>query len=105
MSASNSTLNNHPDKGLSHPKSNSVACFAVTAERDPGTLPRILEPFAKRGLTPRQVHVSEDLSEGGHLMIDVQMAGMDLETAAKIGSGLDQLFGVRSVLVSNKITG
>lgn len=87
--------------GLSKP----VACFTVNAEVDPGTLPRILEPFAKRGLTPKKVHVSEDQPNGNYLLIDVQMADMDLETATLIGRSLDQIYGVQSVLVSTKIAG
>ena len=43
--------------------------FSIAAENAPGTLPRILELFALRGLTPEQVKCSK--YNQGNLSIDV----------------------------------
>ncbi|WP_245957127.1 hypothetical protein [Aestuariispira insulae] len=103
MTASNTSFSSHPGtpQGLPAP----VACFSVHAKSDPGSLPRVLEPFAKRGLVPAQVHVTRDRDDNGLLQIDLQMADMDLDTATTIGRSLNQIFGIQSVLVSEKVTG
>ena len=107
MTAVNSTPFTHSAAAKRAPS--PVACFSVHAESDPGSLPKVLEPFAKRGLVPRQVHVTRETglsgSEAGGLQIDLQMTGMDLETATTIGRSLNAIFGIHSVLVSEKVSG
>lgn len=49
--------------------------FAVRADADPGSLPRVLELFAKRGLVPAALR-SEVLPECGTLDISVEVLGM-----------------------------
>lgn len=87
-----------------HPQ-RPVACFSVTAQRDPSVLPRVLEPFAKRGLVPSRVHASEEDAPGRPILIDVQVDGMPQAAAEKVGQTLTQTVGVQSVLVSAKIAG
>lgn len=82
---------------------NTTACFTVTAMAHPGMLPRVLEPFAKRGLVPTKLHAVEQSDHDAALLIDLQVVDMELETAQKIGSTLNQVFGVNSVLVSAKV--
>jgi hypothetical protein len=78
-------------------------------------MPRVLELFAKRGLLPRRwvsdvtgpggVHggVHGGGHGGGHeLAIDVQVAGMAPETQAHIARCLRQIWGVGTVLTSEK---
>jgi hypothetical protein len=76
----------------------STACFAVTAQADPGVLPRIVELFAKRGLTP--THLRADWRAGGILGVEVQMAGMDPELAVYIGQCVRAIVAVDDVQVS-----
>lgn len=85
------------------PRNATTACFTVTATAHPGMLPRVLEPFAKRGLIPSKLHAVEQDDSQSALLIDLQVAHMELETAQKIGNSLSQVFGVNSVLVSAKV--
>lgn len=81
--------------------SQTTACFSVSALADPGLLPRLLEPFAKRGLVPSALYArqhSEDVS------VDIQVDGLGQEQAAMIGRGLRQIFGVDVVLVSQRVS-
>ena len=77
-----------------------TACFSVHADADPNLLNRLLEPFAKRGLTLSRVHA--DTEADNRLTVDIQVAGMDLDLAGQIGAGLRQVIGVETVLVSEK---
>lgn len=49
--------------------------FAVRADADPGSLPRVLELFAKRGLVPASLR-SELLPDAETLDIAVEVVGM-----------------------------
>ncbi len=80
----------------------SVFCFSVLAEAEPGVMPRVLELFAKRGLVPRR-WVSDVSGPGGRdLSIDVQVAGVDAETHAYMARCLRRIWGVHRVLTSEK---
>jgi acetolactate synthase small subunit len=83
-----------------------VACFSIQAEAEPGVMPRVLELFAKRGLVPRR-WVSGVTGQGtglggGELTIDVQVAGLAPETQAYIARCLRQVWGVGTVLTSER---
>ncbi len=79
-----------------------VACFSIQAEAEPGVMPRVLELFAKRGLVPRR-WVSDVTGPGdGQLSIDVQVAGLAPETQAYIARCLRQVWGVGTVLTSER---
>ena len=85
----------------------NTACFSVTADTDPGTFPRVIELFAKRGLTPlkchsSQTHMNANMEIDTQQVIDIQMTGMDQALANKIGASLRQTYGVFSVLLSTK---
>ena len=79
-----------------------VACFSIQAEAEAGVMPRVMELFAKRGLVPRR-WVSDVTGPGGReLSIDVQVAGLAPETQAYIARSLRQIWGVGTVLTSEK---
>jgi hypothetical protein len=66
-------------------------------------MPRVLELFSKRGLLPRRWVSDVTGPAGGHeLAIDVQVAGMAPETQAHIARCLRQIWGVGTVLTSEK---
>ena len=68
--------------------------FVVFAALEPGTLSRIVEPFAKRGLVPASLS-SRTIDE--ELRVEIEMEGMDPSLAAYIGRCLQEIFVVRSV--------
>ena len=72
-----------------------TACFSVTAQAEPGTLPRILELFAKRGLVPD--HVQATKNNRGELSIEIRMDGMEQPLALYIGECLRAFFTVDQV--------
>ena len=77
-----------------------TACFSVSADADPGVMPRVLEVFAKRGLVPTfwtsRVGAERDLT------IDIQMGGMESDLADYVAQTLRQVVGVEVVLTSEK---
>lgn len=77
-----------------------TACFSVTAEAEPGIMPRVLELFAKRGLVPSLWH--SKVAPTGELTIDVQMDGMEAPLARQIAASLRQIWGVATVLTAEK---
>ncbi|MHA1151877.1 MAG: hypothetical protein ACTSQ7_04290 [Alphaproteobacteria bacterium] len=79
-----------------------MACFSIQAEAEPGVMPRVLELFAKRGLVPRR-WISDVTGPGGReLSIDVQVAGLGPETQTYIAHCLRQVWGVGTVLTSER---
>ena len=78
----------NPDETSKHTR------FVVFAASDPGTLSRIFEPFAKRGMVPASLS-SRTIDE--ELRVEIEMEGMDPSLAAYIGRCLQEIFVVRSV--------
>ena len=78
-----------------HPPETPTACFSVHADAEPGVMPRVLALFAKRGLVPTSWHSRVN---GGELTIDLQMKGLDGDTASYIAACLRQVISVSTVL-------
>jgi hypothetical protein len=76
--------------------------FTVHAEPSPGLLPRLLQPFAKRDLTP---DVFESRMSGSALRIDIAMHAMPAEMVHLVAGNLGQTVGVVSVVHRQEITG
>ncbi|MGI9382515.1 MAG: hypothetical protein ACR2PO_05125, partial [Methyloligellaceae bacterium] len=54
-----------PAAGASDPAQQTVRAFYfVTADADPGLLPRLVEPFCKMGMIPHRVHASRESGDG-----------------------------------------
>ena len=92
-----------PDRSTEYPSPSSradSACFSILAGRDPGTLPRLIAPFAQRGLVPDRWHgiVTGD----GELQVDVQVDGLAPTDADLIAAKLRVLVDVRTVLTCRK---
>ncbi len=89
-----------PAQSAVHPAAELTACFSVHAHAHPGIMPRVLELFAKRALTPTswtsRVGSEQDLT------IDIQMRGMSTEVTDYITNCLRQIVGVQVVLTSEK---
>jgi acetolactate synthase small subunit len=75
-------------------------CLTVRSVADPGSLPRLLEVFAKRGLVPSKLFsVATGADE---LTVDLQVAGLDAELGAVIANQLRAQVGIETVLTSVK---
>jgi acetolactate synthase regulatory subunit len=78
-------------------------CLTVRTVADPGSLPRVLEVFAKRGLVPAKLFsVATGADE---LTVDLQVAGIDPDLGAVIANQLRSQVGIETVLTSVKTEG
>lgn len=68
--------------------------FTVEAFAEPGLLPRLLQPFAKRALTPDHMLARR---EGEMLRVELGMAAMPAEMVHLVGGNLGQVIGVVNV--------
>ena len=68
--------------------------YLIVAEASPGLLPRLLQPFAKRDLTPDAMHARRD----GELMrIELLLHAAPAEMVALVAGNLGQVVGVVEV--------
>ena len=78
-------------------------CLTVRTVADPGSLPRLLEVFAKRGMVPSKLFcVATGADE---LTVDLQVTGIDDELGAVIANQLRSQVGIETVLTSVKTEG
>ena len=83
-----------------------VICYSVQADAEPGVMPRVLELFAKRNLVPERWHSdvvpSRATGQADVLSIDIQVAGLTVQTGEYIARCLRRVWGVDAVLMSQK---
>ena len=84
------------------PAARRVICYSIHAVAEPGVMPRVLELFAKRNLVPGRWHSDLVGPSGDELAIDLQVADLDAHTADYIARCLRQIWGVETVLTSEK---
>jgi len=77
-----------------------TACFAVRAAADPGSLPRVLELFAKRGLVPSSVQARLTGDADPALSVDLQVAGLAPALVDVVAEALRQIWLVERVLTA-----
>ncbi len=70
--------------------------FEVLADAEPGLLPRVLVPFARRDLTPDQVKARR---AGDAMHATLHVAAMAAEEVRAVEGNLRQIVGVRRVEV------
>lgn len=70
------------------------ARFTVIAEASPGLLSRVLQPFAKRDLTPDSLRATR---EGEVMRAEVALTAMPLGMVHLVAGNLGQIIGVRRV--------
>ena len=80
----------------------SLDHYVISADADPGLMPRVLQLIAKRGLVPAECHA---FTRRGHecggptrLTMEVKVGSMEPAAADHVAACLRQLFGVNSVL-------
>jgi acetolactate synthase small subunit len=76
--------------------------FTLTAEAEPGLMPRLVQPFARRDLTPDSFECSRS---GDALRVVITMAAMPAEMVHLVEGNLRQTVGVTSVVCRREITG
>jgi len=76
--------------------------FTVTAEAEPGLLPRLIQPFARRDLTPDSFECSRS---GNVLRVDIAMAAMPAEMVHLVEGNLRQTVGVTALTCRREVTG
>jgi acetolactate synthase small subunit len=84
------------------PAAETVYCFSILAEAEPGVMPRVLELFARRGLTPARWHSDVIGPQKRDLSIDIQVHGLDVASGDFIARCLRQVYQVETVLTSQK---
>ena len=94
-------------ESLPHPSSgrNPVPTFCLTVRTvaDPGSLPRLIEVFAKRGMVPSKLFcVATGADE---LTVDLQVNGIDQAQGDLIANQLRSQVGIETVLTSVKSEG
>ena len=78
------------------PESPLAVRYSVSAESYPGLLPRLIEPFAKRGLVPDRL---SSRHEGGVLRVEVGMDAMPSGMVHLVAGNLGQVVGVLDLRV------
>ncbi len=68
--------------------------YEVHAEASPGLLPRLMQAFAKRNLTPAAVTAR---CEAGEMRVAVVVQAMPAEMTAVVAGNLGQVIGVLAV--------
>ena len=76
--------------------------FTVLAVAEPGILPRLIQPFARRDLTPDSFDCARS---GATLRVDIAKHAMPAEMVHLIEGNLRQTVGVTSVTCRREITG
>jgi len=74
--------------------------FFLTGDAECGLLPRVLQSFAKLGLTPYRVHASAEQGAGQEMSVELRIAGADPELAKRLASLCRTIIGVRSVIMT-----
>ena len=75
-------------------RNSSTVRYCFEADVEPAVLPRALELLAKRGLVPARVFAQADADQ---LSVEIEVAGLENDTAEHVGRCLAQIVGVRQV--------
>lgn len=76
--------------------------FTVQADAAPGLLPRLIQPFARRDLTPDSFTAER---RGEEIRVDIAMERMPAEMVHLVEGNLRQVVGVTAVTLRQEITG
>lgn len=71
--------------------------YSVVSTAEPGVMPRLMEVFAKRGLTPQR-WFSALVDQMLH--IDIEIAATDTHEALRIAAAMRGVIGVETVLAA-----
>lgn len=82
-------------------RSVATMCFEISADSDPGSLPRIIEPFAKRGYVMDRCSL---MRQEDTLCVLIEVDDMDQDLADYIGRCIREVFVVRRVSVERRLS-
>ena len=70
--------------------------FELLADAEPGLLPRVLTPFARRNLVPDVVRAQR---QGDAMLVEIRMAAMPSEMLHLVEGNLRQIIGMQRLVV------
>ena len=73
-------------------RNQSTIRYCFEADAEPAVLPRALELLARRGLVPARIFAQTDAEI---LSVEIEIEGLQGETAEHVGRCLGQIVGVR----------
>jgi len=88
-----------PEAAVAETDSAPVCRFSLHARAEPGVMPRVLELFAKRGLVPERWH-SDIVQPDMRLAINIEVRGLERDTATYVAECMRQIAGVDLVLAA-----
>ena len=94
---------NAPENLPRHPAGRNPVptfCLTVRTVAEPGSLPRLLEVFAKRGMVPSKLFCVATGAE--ELTVDLQVTGLDPDLGTIIANQIRSQVGIETVLTSVK---
>jgi hypothetical protein len=74
--------------------------FFVTAEADCNVLLRVLQSFARLGVTPYRVHSSTEQGTGEEMTLELRIKGSDPAVAERLAALSRTVMGVHSVIMA-----
>jgi hypothetical protein len=74
--------------------------FFVTAEADCNVLLRVLQSFARLGVTPYRVHSSTEQGTGEEMTLELRIKGSDPAVAERLAALSRTVLGVHSVIMA-----
>jgi hypothetical protein len=83
---------------MTHSHLTQTVRYLVLAEASPGLLPRLLQPFAKRDLTPDAMQARRD---GEFLRTEILLRAAPAEVVQVVAGNLGQVVGVVEVMVES----
>ncbi len=83
-----------PDSYAAEQQSAVAVRFMVDAEASPALLPRLLQPFARRDLTPDRMWSHRN---AGTMHVEIAMHAMPVEMVHLVEGNLRQVVGVHTV--------
>ena len=84
----------HADPADSHDVPVVAATLHILADASPGLLPRLLEPFARRDVTPDRIHARR---EAALMRVEIGLDSVAEDALARILGNLGQVIGVRGL--------
>jgi hypothetical protein len=74
-----------------------VLCLSLRALAEIGVFARVTQQLARRSLLPLRWHST---AAGEHLLLDIQIAGLDEDAGERLAESLRQVVGIEEVLTA-----
>jgi hypothetical protein len=77
--------------------SEPVFCLSLLSLPEIGVIARVVQQLARLDLLPHSWHVSDN---GGHLLMDLQIAGLASQEGERLAEAMRRIIGVEEVLTA-----